>query len=183
MCPMHSRARRQTIEHAPSTQACAEGAYLPPASFGQQAMRLRVSHFVGAGHHSAQLQLHTMLTLPALQAVYARVADGLILNNWSEYFWLGQGVTLVDWFRVFAERLQRGYYQADKLTPHSNVHTSPDALAFRGISLYPRLPPDYVRFELPMLPGRLAGAAACCGGRAGPESCLHLGKSTLAAGA
>ena len=122
-------------------------------------------HFVEARHRSAQMQLHTMFPLPALQAVYARVADGLILNNWSADLWVGQGVTLVDWFRVFAGRLQRGYYHADNLTPHSNVPTGPDSMAFRGISLYPRTPPDCVSFELPMLPVCLVGAAACCGSR------------------
>ena len=110
------------------------------------------------------------------------MADGLILNNWSADLWVGQGVTLVDWFRIFAGRLQRGYYNADNLTPHSNVPTSPDSMALRGISLYPRIPPDCVSFELPMLPVCLVGAAACCG-QADAESCPHVGKSTLAAGA
>ncbi len=118
---------------------------------------------------------------PALQVVYAKVADGkILLNNKSVDLWVGRGVPLVDWFAGFAERLQSGYYQADKLTPHSSVATRPDALAFRGISLYPRGPPDYVSCELPAC---LAGAAACCGGKAGSESCLYVGKSIPAAGA
>ena len=102
---------------------------------------------------------------PALQAVHAVVADGLILNNWALNHWLGQDVPLVDWFARFAERLQSGYYQADKLTPHSSVPASPDALAFRGISLYPRRPPDYVSCQccLPALltlePAAMAGQA------------------------
>ena len=120
---------------------------------------------------------------PALQAVFVEVANGLILNNWAINHWVRQDASLVDWFARFAELLQSGYYRADKLTPHSNVPASPDALAFRGISLFPRRPPEYVSFELPMLPVCLTGAAACCSGRASPESCLYLGKSIPAAGA
>ena len=87
------------------------------------------------------------------------VADGLILNNWSANYWVGQDASLVDWFARFAERLQSGYYRADKLTPHSSVPTSPDALAFRGISLYPRRPPDYVSFDLPCSELNLGGTS------------------------